>query len=383
MSSPPSTIEELALGITLSTGQRHRIVVPRRPVVGRVVGAAFDTEKTFLKPGALHALRDLRELFRREQPFVLLIVGHTDTTGSEGHNDRLSLGRAESVRDFLDDNVQAWLDNYGQGVPEANRWGDAEDQMMLYAMANAHERTEDEDPVTFFQGTHGLEPDGILGPITRERLVQEYMALDGPSLAEDGLEVEMTPHGCGEHFPLDESGRSVEAEAEDEREDAMDRRVELFLFSPSLGIDPPPPGPSSSASDPQYGQWRERARVDHETVLIEGESDFFLRLDVPPEQGAEIEETFLLRSVDGPVAITKTVADAEAMETYLEIVFTRVRTEFAYTLLITNGAGETYPLFENVPFGELDGHVVEQAALERDPLEPEPDDEAQGQVAGG
>jgi outer membrane protein OmpA-like peptidoglycan-associated protein len=375
MPEPQRTLEDLARGIDVQTGRRHRLVAPRRTAVGRVVGAAFDTDKTFLKPGALRALRVIRDILRRERPFELLIVGHTDTVGTEGHNDRLSLARAESVKAFLNDDFQAWLDNYGSRQPEGSRWGDAEDQMMLFAMPNARERPSDEDPVRFFQRTHDLEPDGDLGPLTREQLVKEYMKLDGPPLSEEGPELKMTTHGCGEHFPLDESGRNVEQNAADNREDAMDRRVEVFLFSALTGIEPAPPGPNSRSSDPQYGEWRRRARVDHETVLIEGESDFFLRLNVPPERSSEVEESFKLFSLDGPFSVTKTASDAEQHGEFLDLVFTRVRTELAYSLEIMNGAGETYLLFENVPFSEIDGHVGEDSSIEGDPLAPEPEDE--------
>jgi hypothetical protein len=383
MATPVKTFEELVEGISIATGQRHRIVVARRPVVGRVVGAAFDTDKTFLKPGALASLRALRELFRQERPFQLLLVGHTDTAGTESHNDRLSLDRAKSVEAFLRDDVDAWIENYGSSLPESQRWGDVENQQMLAAMANARDRPEDEDPVTFFQRTHELEPDGKLGPLTRERLIREYMALDGPPLLEEGPELAMTTHGCGEHFPLDESGRNVEDDAEDGKADAIDRRIELFLFSAVAGILPAPPGDNSGAGDPEYPEWRRLSRVDHETVLIEGESDFFLRLDIPQERSSEIEETFHLFSPDGPVSITKTVADAEPVESFLDIVFTRVRTEFTYTLQITNGEGEVYTLFEGVPFSELNGHVVEESVVAGNPLEPEPPDpdEQEGQAA--
>lgn len=374
MATPIRTLEELVQGISVGTGQRHRIVVPRRPVVGRVVGASFDTDKTFFKPGALVALRAMRELFRKERPFELLIVGHTDTAGAESHNDRLSLDRAKSVEAFLRDDVDAWIENYGSGIPEPQRWGDTENQQMLAAMPNAQERPEDEDPVTFFQRTHELEPDGKLGPLTRERLIREYMALDGPPLSEEGPEIAMTTHGCGEHFPLDESGRNVDAEAEDGKTDAIDRRVELFMFSALAGIVPAPPGDNSGAGDTQYSEWRRLSRVDHETVLVEGESDFFLRLDIPQERSSEVEETFRLFSPDGPVSITKTIGDAESVEGFLDIVFTRVRTEFTYSLEITDGAGDVYKLFENVPFTELDGHVVDEAVIAGNPLEPEPPD---------
>lgn len=61
----------------------------------------FDFDKYDLKPESLSSLRRLIK-FLEENPNVnILISGHTDNVGSSAYNQRLSLQRAESVRDFL------------------------------------------------------------------------------------------------------------------------------------------------------------------------------------------------------------------------------------------------------------------------------------------
>jgi hypothetical protein len=91
-------------------------------------------------------------------------------------------------------------------------------------------------------------------------LIDEYMDLDGASLREQPLDIEIVTHGCGENFPLDEASRGLdEAPAENTREQE-DRRVELFFFDKELGVQPPVgDGSNSKAKSAEYPEWRRRA----------------------------------------------------------------------------------------------------------------------------
>ena len=61
----------------------------------------FDFDKFDLKPESLSSLRRLVK-FLDENPNVnIMITGHTDNVGSSAYNQKLSLQRAESVRDYL------------------------------------------------------------------------------------------------------------------------------------------------------------------------------------------------------------------------------------------------------------------------------------------
>jgi outer membrane protein OmpA-like peptidoglycan-associated protein len=221
----------------------------------------FNTNKAFVLPTALHQIRGIRKTFFENTPCKLLVVGHADTAGDESLNDRLSLERAKSIIAFLKDDVDAWLGFYEAGVPKEKRWGKAEDRMMLMSTPSFGAKPKGEDAVMWFQRTRGLQVDGKAGPETRRQLVTEYLKLDGASLDDAGIAIEATPHGCGEHFPLDGSGQSLESAPENGKRDPGDRRVELFFFDPEFGIVPPPPGPSSKAGTPQYPEWRKRARL--------------------------------------------------------------------------------------------------------------------------
>lgn len=70
---------------------------------GRIIlgGLRFDTARATLHAESSHALDQAARLLRQQPQLRLLIVGHTDSTGSMTTNQRLSQQRAESVRDAL------------------------------------------------------------------------------------------------------------------------------------------------------------------------------------------------------------------------------------------------------------------------------------------
>src|SRR5690606_5839573 len=97
---------------------------------------------------------------------------------------------------------------------------------------------------------------------------KQYMAEDDTTLPKT---IAVTVHGCGEFFPVDASGRQLDANPSDDQEDATDRRVELFFFNGKAGIQPPVPGPNSKQGSTEYPQWRKRAEPRGEwTVRLSG-----------------------------------------------------------------------------------------------------------------
>ncbi len=179
-----------------------------RVTLARLKGMFFDTNKSFLLPASTAVFERLREIYADHDPSDLLVVGHCDTTGDASVNDPLSLERADNTAAYLRDDVDTWLAMFDDGVAKKRRWGDAEDDAMLFSMPDFETKPPDEDPLRWFQRTRGLAIDGIAGPETRRQLITEYMALDGASLTdpESKFEIEITTHGCGENFPVDDSG---------------------------------------------------------------------------------------------------------------------------------------------------------------------------------
>jgi hypothetical protein len=236
--------------VQIRAGRLHTIVVQPRVICARILELLFDTNKSFLLPSALEHIRSVRKLYDTRPHAKVLIVGHTDITGEPDVNDPLSLNRAKAVKAYLRDDVQTWLDFYESHMHAKARWGPHEDHLMLQAIfAESGEELTD-TPVRHFQATRGLEPDGKLGPNTREAIITEYMSLDGTTLPEG---IDPIAHGCGENFPLEPEG-----------DHSRDRRVELFFFDGGLGVLPEPQGDSSGPGSPEYPEWQRRANETHD-----------------------------------------------------------------------------------------------------------------------
>jgi hypothetical protein len=228
-----------------------RTVISLQPRVerARLLRFFFDLNKTFILPDLPEALDTIRDLYARNTPSKLLVVGHTDTSGDTAFNDQLSLERAETLLAYLKDDVDGWLKWYGAGIPAKKRWGSAEDLAMLGALPDLRTPGDPgETPVLRFQRTRGLKVDGIAGPETRRTLVTEYLALDSAKLP---AEIEATVHGAGEHFP--------DSRSPDGSRVPDDRRAELYFFDAELGIQPTPPGSNSKAGSKEYPEWVRRA----------------------------------------------------------------------------------------------------------------------------
>lgn len=274
----------------------------------RLVGGFFDTSKCFILPSGLPAVRALVAMYERQANAKLLIVGHTDTAGKPEYNDPLSLERARSLKDYLTDDVDAWLSWYGAGVATEKRWGAAEDRMMIDAQPDAASRAKTEHPVRWFQRTRGLQVDGMAGPETRKALVAAYMALDGTSLPA-GVAASM--HGCGENFPQQPTG--------DGKTEPENRRVEVFFFPGSLGVLPAPPGDNSKPGSKEYPEWVKRARhtedhslgVGFKVRLVSGdghpipEAGFEIRFSDGSTQRGQLDAhgTALVNGPKGPFTI--------------------------------------------------------------------------------
>lgn len=233
-------------------------------VMARMRGMLFDTNKCFLLPTAIEALERIREIYEANNPSELLVVGHTDTTAQPDINDPLSKERADSIKAYLEDDVDAWLANYK--LPGKKQWGSREDRLMITAMPGFDARLPGETLIEWFQRTRELQVDGVAGTETRTQLITEYMSLDGVELSQEpDFLISIKTHGAGENFPLADTGFELDRAALDEREDPLDRRVELFFFATDFGIFPAPGAPDGK----EYLEWRKRA-AENTDFPIEG-----------------------------------------------------------------------------------------------------------------
>lgn len=242
-------------------------IVSIQPYAARVrlVGGFFDTNKCFLLPSAMHGIRELKNQYDTHPGANLLLVGHTDTSGQEDYNSKLSLERAQAVADYLTDQVAAWEAFFGDSHPQAKRWSLLEVQYMLTALPeggspfyggppNGADDAWSRGAIRAFQRDQSLKEDGIAGPETRKALIKAYMALDGTTLPAG---TKLTAHGGGEFFPVDETGDAARS--------AENRRVEIFIFDGP--ISPPPPGPTSKRGSVEYPRWLQQVQETIDIVL--------------------------------------------------------------------------------------------------------------------
>ena len=80
------------------------VVAPPPPVASKVTFAAdafFDFDKSVLKPEGKAKLDDLVGKIKDINLEVIIAVGHTDSVGSDGYNQKLSVRRSEAVKAYL------------------------------------------------------------------------------------------------------------------------------------------------------------------------------------------------------------------------------------------------------------------------------------------
>lgn len=281
--APDATIDIVDLPLVVRTSSTVEPQVRRVGVVPRSIMARmnmfFNTNKAFLLPSALPSVEALSQLYMDNAPCKLLVVGHADTRAGKETNDPLSLERAQATVAYLKDDVDAWFKFYSHSN-DKRRWGKVEDHLMISAMPDFVSKPKGENEVRFFQRTRGLKVSGQADAPTRRALILEYMALDSSSLADFASEIEVVAHGCGENFPLDDSGNSLDKNPADQKRDPGDRRVELFFFDAEFGITPKPPGDNSGPGSPEYPLWRERVEkvVDLEAADAAGAKVTFVEL---------------------------------------------------------------------------------------------------------
>ena len=107
--SAVETLEQIKAGLVIPPRVRAQapvalpVVVPATAAtkVSLSADALFDFDKSALKPAGMRKLDSLLESTKGAPLDVVIAVGHTDSVGSEDYNNRLSLARAESVKDYL------------------------------------------------------------------------------------------------------------------------------------------------------------------------------------------------------------------------------------------------------------------------------------------
>jgi outer membrane protein OmpA-like peptidoglycan-associated protein len=84
----------------------------------------FDVNSSSLRSASRDELREMADVFNKYNDTTIVVQGHTDSTGSNAHNQRLSERRANSVSNYLENlgvrgsRIDAY--GYGESKPRAS-----------------------------------------------------------------------------------------------------------------------------------------------------------------------------------------------------------------------------------------------------------------------
>jgi hypothetical protein len=275
----------------------------------------FDTDKSFLLPGAMLGIRGLVNYFNEHPGSEVLVIGHTDTKGTDSYNLPLSVERAESIAAFLREDASAWMAWFDGDKPSEKRWDTREVQLMLTALPDTSTPfyTPPVDGTsgpkttaaikqfqTFSNDNRGtsLKVDGIDGPLTRKALVEAYMAIEGTSLP-DGTSLQT--HGCGSFHPEVPTGPGVD--------EPQNRRAEVFLFTD--GIKPPP----QRCAAPGCGEYPQWLAALVETIDLDATTmDEALKLEIAVFKGDDANVALQIEEQSGTKVSSLAGADAAREE---------------------------------------------------------------------
>lgn len=317
----------------------------------RLIGMLFAPNKAFLLPEAMEGIRLLAHMYSKVPGAELLAVGHTDTTGTAWRNRSLSLQRAESILQFITDDVDGWYQYYTKDTDFSRRWGKQEDLAMLSVLPSRdepfygehHHMHTLEAAVRRFQAAKELVVDGDPGPLTRKALIADYMAIDGTTLPRT---INASAHGCGQSF--------LAVPTDDGVEELENRRVEIFLFPD--GIDPRPSGTISEAGTSEYLAWNE-AVVEERTFVPgkAGHGALEVVTDIEQDHQPTSGVTFILRATDGAYERELLPVEGHVVRGYTVLEFTDMPVGSFYTLSVRYASGAELSLFEDIPYRELSG----------------------------
>jgi outer membrane protein OmpA-like peptidoglycan-associated protein len=243
---------------TVRRGQTTRVRITLVPAQGvaRAFSVSFRFDSAFVEPCMRAALRRAAAFGRAHPSQKLIVVGHTDKTGSGEYNQSLSERRARAVFacvGFGDDPVAAVAEwtalrqpRTGDGVRTVqDRWGAREYQQMLQQLGDYPGQIDGDhgpgtnEAVRAFRCRKGLPPGTTVDNAVWAELIRDYLADDPPSVPRAQLlpncaATKLEWIGCGEQDPVNNT----------EAAHRPNRRVEL-LFTTSTALPEKVPIPDT------------------------------------------------------------------------------------------------------------------------------------------
>lgn len=250
--------------------QLNTIRSPLLPIACWSIGdARFEFGCSFVRPEIGDDVKAMIAMITRLENKLgarprLTIFGHADPVGKSAFNKKLSGRRAAAVYAMLTRRTEIWEDIYTNkgeftAVLPDDKWGNPALMILFTDLGYNVSPDSPNKTVEAFQSDENLSVDGVVGPVTRKRLFENY--IDKHTRTRDGEQFQLdlgdflagnaNPagkgdfQGCGEANPLmifseEENKRFSETEKKSERdaENTPNRRVLVYLFDPESRIDP-------------------------------------------------------------------------------------------------------------------------------------------------
>lgn len=223
--------------VDLRLGQRRRAIITLRP--GQKIATAFMIhywfDKAFVEPCMRHVLQQVAQYAGTHPDEKLVIVGHTDESGSATYNQSLSERRARGVYAYLtfDRDREAAVAEWnalrkarqsGTTLTVNDTWGTREYQYMLQDLGfyrgkmDGDHGSGTDQAVRDFQAANNLTVNGVVDDQTWPVLIRTYMAQDHLAIpeaqfmpnAKDGCDHGIVQWmGCGEKMTASSPGGST------------------------------------------------------------------------------------------------------------------------------------------------------------------------------
>ena len=120
-----SGLAVIALVSGCASGPKHEAPAPAPTPKSYVIkGVNFEFDSAKLTADSTAALDDVLKILKRHEDLQVEIAGHTDSSGAEAYNQKLSERRAKAVRDYLVENgidaARLSVKGYGESDPVAD-----------------------------------------------------------------------------------------------------------------------------------------------------------------------------------------------------------------------------------------------------------------------
>ncbi|MGZ8900037.1 MAG: OmpA family protein, partial [Limisphaerales bacterium] len=230
VTDPPAMSGSAPAAVRSGQTTRAQINLRRGPIIAKAFVVTFRFDKAFVEPCMTEVLERVAAHARDHTDEKLLIVGHTDKTGSSEYNQSLSERRARSVFAYLTFGRDAATAAASEaewktlrqpatgGLPQIkDTWGTRQYQYMLQDLEFYRGNIDGDhgpltsDAVRLFRRIKGLPPGETVDDAVWAALIHDYMAAKSLNVpdkqflpnAKDGCDGGVLKWlGCGEEDPL-------------------------------------------------------------------------------------------------------------------------------------------------------------------------------------